>query len=392
MMDTTSTVTTPQLISDTMSSSSLSSPSLSSSASAAAAAAAASAAVATATATAVVALRGGAPKFPFRLYEMLDDAEEQGFDHIVSWIMVPSKNKSNKNNSKSNNSKERSDEEDTYFKVHDRTKFTEELLPKYFPKQTKYRSFLRQLNLYAFNHIKDRKCSTLFGCYYHPQLIRYRKENCYYITRGSQPTANASTMSTMSASATTGSFTKVPYGRSSSSSPTASSSSMWWKEDAAVGGLFDAVSPSTSPSRSSRNTKDTENSKFAQSSFPWDNVIDVASVDVYDENDIVVDDDDDDGGLTSEDEYDLVLEIADDCFAAASASSAACASAPSVHQQQHQHHSSPSSSSSSYDEKTSSYEPFEMDRRMTFMHRVASLSPSEIDTMISTINFITRRC
>lgn len=356
MMDTTSTVT-PHLISDTMSSSSSSS------------------STAIATAATAVALRGGAPKFPFRLYEMLDDAEEQGFDHIVSWIMVPSKN--NKNNSKSskNTKTQTRTAEDTYFKVHDRTKFTEELLPKYFPKQTKYRSFLRQLNLYSFNHIKDRKCLTLFGCYFHPHLIRYQKEKCYYITRGSQPTSSSMSSMSMSAAsaATTGLFTKVPYTSSSPTTPTSS----WWKED---GGLFDVAAASPSPSSRSRSSRSSmeycynhenkkvgeDEAKLSQKSFPWDGVIDV--VDVYDEND--------DGGLTSEDDYDLDLDIADDCFAAAAAPAQS-----TVAQQQQQ------KPSSSYDEM--SYEPFEMDRGMTFMHRVASLSPSEIDTMITTIKYIT---
>lgn len=59
----------------------------------------------------------GKTSFPYKLYQMLQDAEDTGFCHIVSW----------NSNGKS-------------FKVHDSTTFTKVIIPKYF-KQTRYKSF-----------------------------------------------------------------------------------------------------------------------------------------------------------------------------------------------------------------------------------------------------------
>lgn len=67
--------------------------------------------------------------FPLRLHTMLDDAQEKGFDYVVSW----------KHNG-------------TAFKVHDPDKFVETVLPRYF-NQTRYKSFQRQLNIYGFERI-----------------------------------------------------------------------------------------------------------------------------------------------------------------------------------------------------------------------------------------------
>jgi len=61
----------------------------------------------------------GNPTFPFRLHEMLNDAEKKNFDHIVSWQGPQA------------------------FKVHDRTTFEKWVLPAYYS-QTRYKSFQRQ--------------------------------------------------------------------------------------------------------------------------------------------------------------------------------------------------------------------------------------------------------
>jgi hypothetical protein len=61
---------------------------------------------------------------------MLNDAHIRDFEDIVSWIPAET-------------------EVTSVFKVHDKTKFEESILPKYFS-STKYRSFQRQLNLYRF--------------------------------------------------------------------------------------------------------------------------------------------------------------------------------------------------------------------------------------------------
>jgi hypothetical protein len=60
---------------------------------------------------------------------MLADAAKSGFSDIVCWLHGGAT-----------------------FKVQDPSRFTEEVMPKYF-NQRKYKSFLRQLNLYGFQRI-----------------------------------------------------------------------------------------------------------------------------------------------------------------------------------------------------------------------------------------------
>jgi hypothetical protein len=65
--------------------------------------------------------------FPCRLYSVLDDAETKGYESIISWTPRG-------------------------FKVHDRDAFMKYIAPTCFS-ITKYKSFLRQLNLYKFQRI-----------------------------------------------------------------------------------------------------------------------------------------------------------------------------------------------------------------------------------------------
>lgn len=76
--------------------------------------------------------------FPWRLYAMLSDAESNGFEGIVSWIV-----------------------DGTAFKVHQTETFVATILPRYF-KMTKYNSFTRQLYAYDFTWI--RKGQNRGGC------------------------------------------------------------------------------------------------------------------------------------------------------------------------------------------------------------------------------------
>lgn len=69
--------------------------------------------------------------FPSILLQMLNDAEERGFEDIVSWGKDP-----------------------TAFNVHKKRQFEKEILPKYF-KMTKYKSFTRQLHNYGFIWIRQ---------------------------------------------------------------------------------------------------------------------------------------------------------------------------------------------------------------------------------------------
>jgi hypothetical protein len=68
--------------------------------------------------------------FPFKLHSMLDDVEERGIQHIVSWM--PS---------------------GIAFRVHKTTEFIADVVPRYF-NLTKYKSFKRQLVNYGFKRIE----------------------------------------------------------------------------------------------------------------------------------------------------------------------------------------------------------------------------------------------
>jgi HSF-type DNA-binding len=67
--------------------------------------------------------------FPTKLHAMLEDAPRKGFDNVVCWLQGGAS-----------------------FKVLDPARFTKEVMPKYF-NQRKYKSFLRQLNLYGFQRV-----------------------------------------------------------------------------------------------------------------------------------------------------------------------------------------------------------------------------------------------
>ena len=94
--------------------------------------------------------------FPYKLQQMLDNsANDERMEAIISWLP----------NNRS-------------FKVHDQNAFVTEVLPQYFFKITKWKSFLRQLNNYGF----ERTC-PLRGGYCHKNFIRGEPRYCMYITR-----------------------------------------------------------------------------------------------------------------------------------------------------------------------------------------------------------------
>jgi hypothetical protein len=92
-------------------------------------------------------------KFPFlwKLHEMLDDCEKTGDDHIVSWM-----------------------DEGRRFRVHKPKSFMEKIVPHYF-KQSKYKSFQRQLHLYDMVRTPR---GIFTGAYSHPLFIRGKKSLC----------------------------------------------------------------------------------------------------------------------------------------------------------------------------------------------------------------------
>jgi HSF-type DNA-binding len=98
-----------------------------------------------------------ASKLPFtwKLYELLEDVEESGQDHIISWV----------NNGKG-------------FRVHNLDLFVSDIIPIYF-KQSKYKSFQRQLYFYDFKRV-SKGAGT--GSYYHPMFVRGNKTRCLSMT------------------------------------------------------------------------------------------------------------------------------------------------------------------------------------------------------------------
>jgi hypothetical protein len=93
--------------------------------------------------------RGGVVHpFPTKLHQLLESHE---FDDIISW----------QPNGRS-------------FTLHDAQGFADSVMPKYF-KQTKFRSFQRQLNLYDFKRIMS---GSDKGEYYHPKFLQGQPELC----------------------------------------------------------------------------------------------------------------------------------------------------------------------------------------------------------------------
>jgi hypothetical protein len=92
-------------------------------------------------------------KLPFvwKLYEMLEDVEITGNQHIVSWV----------GNGRA-------------FKVHDLKSFVDKIIPMHF-NQTKFKSFQRQLYFYEFKRIPSGPDA---GFYYHPKFVRGIKTLC----------------------------------------------------------------------------------------------------------------------------------------------------------------------------------------------------------------------
>lgn len=95
--------------------------------------------------------------FPWKLHEMLQDCEVNGTSDIVSWLP---------------------DEKE--FKVHKVTEFVGKILPQYF-KQTKYKSFQRQLNLWGFERVTENGPEK--GAYFHKHFLKEQPALCRFLTR-----------------------------------------------------------------------------------------------------------------------------------------------------------------------------------------------------------------
>jgi hypothetical protein len=94
--------------------------------------------------------------FPWKLHELLNTAETSSYNNVVSWL--PDQNS---------------------FKVYQVDRFVEEIMPLYF-KQTKYKSFQRQLNMWGFQRILD---GPGRGGYGHTCFLRTKPELCRVMKR-----------------------------------------------------------------------------------------------------------------------------------------------------------------------------------------------------------------
>jgi hypothetical protein len=96
--------------------------------------------------------------FPWKLHEMLDDAEkDESFQSIMSWLP----------------------DRENAFRIHNSAAFVDLVMPKYF-KQTKYKSFQRQINIWGFCRISSGPDK---GGYVHPYFVRDKPSLCCQMVR-----------------------------------------------------------------------------------------------------------------------------------------------------------------------------------------------------------------
>jgi hypothetical protein len=95
-------------------------------------------------------------QFPWKLHDMLQEAQKLGKQAIVSF----------QSHGKA-------------FRVHNKELFSVEIMPLFF-KQSKYKSFQRQLHLWGFKRILEGPDE---GAYYHEAFLKGRPNLCHYMTR-----------------------------------------------------------------------------------------------------------------------------------------------------------------------------------------------------------------
>jgi len=90
--------------------------------------------------------------FPHRIYDLLEEVEERGFDDILSWC-----------------------EDGKSFRIYNHKAFEETIMPFYFSGMSSYKSFRRQLNLYGIYQHQH--------AYSHEHFIRGSRHLCDLIVR-----------------------------------------------------------------------------------------------------------------------------------------------------------------------------------------------------------------
>jgi hypothetical protein len=94
--------------------------------------------------------------FPLKLFQMLEDVEQGGNESIICWSA-----------------------DGRSFRVHNSNEFFEKVMPHYF-RQTRYKSFQRQLYLYGFTRITEGKDK---GSYQHEQFVKSNRDLCQEMVR-----------------------------------------------------------------------------------------------------------------------------------------------------------------------------------------------------------------
>lgn len=89
--------------------------------------------------------------FPMKLHRILDQAEKEGYVHIISW-----------------------QPHGRAFAIRDAALFSRIIMPKYFPTSKKFSSIQRQFNIYGFEKLT--RVGPDKGSYYHEAFLRGRPE------------------------------------------------------------------------------------------------------------------------------------------------------------------------------------------------------------------------
>jgi hypothetical protein len=98
--------------------------------------------------------------FPVRFHRLLDHAEREGLQDIVSWMP-----------------------DGMSFKIHNKEKFAAVFLKRYF-RHSQFKSFLRQLSMYKFRRISTTGAKR--GAYFHPLFLKNMSGMCHHINRTDQ--------------------------------------------------------------------------------------------------------------------------------------------------------------------------------------------------------------
>ena len=105
--------------------------------------------------------------FPWQLHAMLEAAANEGFDHIVSWL-----------------------DNNASFKVHEPALFVKHVLPRFFKRQSKYKSFQRQLNIWQFERLIGSR-GPCNGGYFHVFFHRY-DTSLFHLVKRSKMSSSSS--------------------------------------------------------------------------------------------------------------------------------------------------------------------------------------------------------